>query len=95
MRVGNKNKLTETNRQKIDAFTARKDIVHFTKLVETLDLATNGYNIAGVVVRRASRQQRGGICAQRKIAGIVTRQAELRAQIDADAELMAKKYEPD
>ena len=45
--VGNKNKLTEANQQKIlDAFTAREDIDHFAKLVPNADLAENGYNIA-------------------------------------------------
>ena len=86
VRVGNKNKLTETNRQKIiDAFTARKDIVHFTKLVENADLATNGYNIAvSSYVEQADNSEAVDIRAlNAKIAGIVTRQAELRAQIDA------------
>ncbi len=45
--VGNKNKLLPRNQQKIlDAFTARENIDHFTKLVPNADLAENGYNIA-------------------------------------------------
>src|SRR6185312_4171803 len=44
---GNKNKLTEGNRQKIlDAFTARADADHFATLVENGAIAENGFNIA-------------------------------------------------
>src|SRR5258707_4905869 len=45
--VGNKNKLTPRNQQKIlDAFTAREEVKHFAKLVPNADIAENGYNIA-------------------------------------------------
>lgn len=44
VRSGNKNKLTEGNQQKIlDAFTQRKDITHFAKLVDNREIAANGY----------------------------------------------------
>lgn len=44
---GNKNKLTEANRARIlEAFTGRKDVAHFARLVENGDIAATGYNIA-------------------------------------------------
>ena len=58
--AGNKNKLSEANQQKIlDAFTAREDIEHFAKLVPNADLAENGYNIVGLVLRRSRGHPRG------------------------------------
>jgi type I restriction-modification system DNA methylase subunit len=40
VRSGNKNKLTEENRRRIlDAFTARKDIALFARLVENAEIA--------------------------------------------------------
>jgi type I restriction enzyme M protein len=86
VRGGNKNKLTEANRQKIlDAFTARKDLAHFARLVENADIAANGYNIAvSSYVEQADTTETVDIKAlNAKIAGIVARQAELRTQIDA------------
>src|SRR3954454_9235907 len=47
VRQGNKNKLTEANRQKIlEAFVARTDAEHFATLVENGAITNNGYNIA-------------------------------------------------
>jgi type I restriction enzyme M protein len=86
VRNGNKNKLTEANRQRIlDAFTARKDVAHFAKLVENGDIAANGYNIAvSSYVEQADTSEAVDIrTLNAKIAGIVARQAELRVQIDA------------
>lgn len=86
VRNGNKNKLTEANRQKIlDAFTARTDVAHFARLVENADIAANGYNIAvSSYVEQADNSEAVDIRAlNAKIADIVARQAELRAQIDA------------
>lgn len=86
VRNGNKNKLTEANQQKVlDAFTARKDVAHFAKLVENADIAANDYNIAvSSYVEQADNSEAVDIRAlNAKIAGIVARQAELRAQIDA------------
>lgn len=85
-RSGNKNKLTEANRQKVlDAFNARKDAAHFAKLVENADIAANSYNIAvSSYVEQADNSEAVDIRAlNAKIAGIVARQTELRAQIDA------------
>jgi type I restriction enzyme M protein len=83
---GNKNKLTEANRQRIlDAFTGRKDIAHFARLVENGAVAENGYNIS---VSSWIAQEDTGEAVDIKalnadIASIVARQAELRTDIDA------------
>lgn len=84
--VGNKNKLTTKNQQKIlDAFTAREDIDHFTKLVPSSDLAENGYNIAVTSYVEAEDTSEAVEITKlnAEIAEIVTRQAKLRDQIDA------------
>lgn len=86
VREGNKNKLTEANRQKIlDAFTAREDVKHFTKLVPNADLAANAYNISvsSYVEFEDTRETVDITALNAEIAQIVDRQAELRAQIDA------------
>jgi type I restriction enzyme M protein len=86
VRSGNKNKLTDANRQKIlDAFTARKDAAHFARLVENGDIATNSYNIAvSSYVEQADTREAVDIKAlNAEIGRIVARQAELRTQIDA------------
>jgi type I restriction enzyme M protein len=86
VRSGNKNKLTDANQQKVlDAFTTRQDITHFAKRVENADIAANGYNIAvSSYVEQADTREAVDIRAlNAQIAGIVTRQAELRTQIDA------------
>jgi type I restriction enzyme M protein len=85
-RSGNKNTLTPNNRQKIfDAFVARKDVDHFARLVDNADIAKNGYNIAvSSYVDEADTRQVVDITAlNQEIAGIVSRQARLRAAIDA------------
>jgi type I restriction enzyme M protein len=85
-RSGNKNKLTDANQQKIlDAFTARQNIDHFSRLVENGDIAANGYNIA-VSSYVAQEDIREVVDIQKlnaEIAEIVSRQAALRTQIDA------------
>jgi type I restriction enzyme M protein len=86
VRNGNKNKLTEANRQKIlDAFTARKGIAHFARLVENADIAANSYNIAvsSYVEQPDTREAVDIKALNAEIAGIVARQTELRTQIDA------------
>jgi len=86
VRTGNKNKLTDANRQKIlDAFTARKDAPHFARLVENADIAENSYNISvSSYVEQADTRVATDIKALNlEIARIVARQAELRTQIDA------------
>jgi type I restriction enzyme M protein len=86
VRHGNKNKLTEANRQKIlDAFTARADADHFAILVENDAIAENGYNIA-VSSYVAAEDTRVAVDIKQlnaEIVRIVARQAELRREIDA------------
>lgn len=86
VRSGNKNKLTEANRQKIlDAFITRADADHFARLVDNANIAANGYNIAvSSYVEQADTSEAVDITAlNARIAGIVARQAELRTQIDS------------
>ena len=86
VRMGNKNKLTEANQQKIlDAFTARESADYFAKLVPNEELAENGYNIAvsSYVEQEDTREVVDITALNAEIARIVTRQAKLRTQIDA------------
>ena len=84
-RNGNKNKLTDAHQQKIlDAYTARKDIAHFARLVDNGAIAENGYNIAASsYVEQLDTSVAVNIkVLNAEIARIVARQAELRTQID-------------
>jgi type I restriction enzyme M protein len=86
LRQGNKNKLTEANRQKIlDAFTKRAGWDHFATLVENSAIAENGYNIAvsSYVEAEDTREAVDIRELNAEIARIVARQAELRREIDA------------
>ncbi|GAV30760.1 type I restriction-modification system methyltransferase subunit [Coriobacteriaceae bacterium EMTCatB1] len=86
VRVGNKNKLTEENRQRIlDAYAERKDVEHFARLVPNAEIAENDYNIAvsSYVEQPDTREEIDITALNAEIARIVARQAELRAQIDA------------
>ena len=86
VRSGNKNKLLSEHRQKVlDAYTGRKNIAHFARLVENGDIAENGYNIAvSSYVEQADTRETTDIKAlNAEIARIVARQSELRTQIDA------------
>ncbi|MBU0501176.1 MAG: type I restriction-modification system subunit M N-terminal domain-containing protein [Gammaproteobacteria bacterium] len=79
-------KLLPAHHQKIlDAYTGRKNIAHFARLVDNGDIAANGYNIAvSSYVEQADTREAIDITAlNTKIARIVARQAELRTQIDA------------
>jgi type I restriction enzyme M protein len=85
VRVGNKNKLTEANQQKIiDAFTAREDVKHFAKLVPNADLAKNSYNISvsSYVAAEDTSEAVDIRTLNAEIADIVARQQKLREQID-------------
>lgn len=85
IRGGNKNKLTEANRAKIlDAFTARKDAVHFAKLIDNKTIAENDYNIAvsSYVDGEDTREVVNITELNARIKGIVARQQELRTAID-------------
>ena len=86
VRSGNKNKLLPEHQQKIlDAFTGRRSIEHFARLVENSDIAANGYNIAvsSYVEQKDEREAVDIRVLNAKISRIVARQAELREQIDA------------
>lgn len=85
-RGGNKNKLTEAHQKKIlDAFTKREDADYFAKLVAFEDIKTNDYNIAvSSYIEKEDTSEPVDITALNvEIARIVTRQQELREQIDA------------
>lgn len=85
VRSGNKNKLAAANQKRIlEAFTSRKDIPHFARLMDNADIAANGYNIAvSSYVEQEDRSETVDIKAlNAEIARIVARQSELRAQID-------------
>ena len=86
VRGGNKNKLTEANREKIlNAFVERKDDVHFAKLVLNSDIAENEYNIAvsSYVEQENTTEEVDILKLNAHIAEIVIRQNKLRTAIDA------------
>ena len=85
-RSGNKNKLTEAHRQKIlEAFTQRETVAHFARLVDSSEIAQNGYNIAvsSYVEQEDTRRAVDIQALNAEIAEIVARQAALRTAIDA------------
>ena len=82
---GNKNKLSKSNRAKIlDAFTNRKDIEYFTKLVDNEKIAENDYNIAvsSYVETEDTREIIDINKLNEEISQIVKKQSELRTAID-------------
>jgi type I restriction enzyme M protein len=85
VREGNKNKLSEQNREKIlNAFIERHDIPHFARLVPYQTIAENDYNIA-VSTYVAQKEEREEVDIKKlnaEIECIVARQAELRRAID-------------
>ena len=85
VRGGNKNKLTEANREKIlNAFIERKDDAHFAKFVLNSDIAENEYNIAvGSYVEQDNTTEEVDILKlNAHIAEIVIKQNKLRTAID-------------
>jgi len=86
IRASNKNKLAENHRQKIlDSYIARKDAVHFAKVIPNGEIAENGYNIAvsSYVEKEDTRESVDIRALNAEIALIVAREVELRADIDA------------
>jgi type I restriction enzyme M protein len=86
LRGGNKNKLTDANRQRIlDAFTARVDIDHFAKLIPNAQLAMSDYliSVSAYVEAEDTRVAVDIQALNGEIARIVARQSELRTAIDA------------
>jgi type I restriction enzyme M protein len=86
VRQGNKNKLTEANRETIlDALVARRDSDHFATLVDNSTIADNGYTltVSSYVEAEDTREAVDIKELNAEIARIVARQAELRRKIDA------------
>jgi type I restriction enzyme M protein len=86
IRVGNKNKLTESHQQQVlDAFTAREDIAHFAKVVSNTDIAKRNYliSVASYVEKKDTRQAIDITELNADIANIVASQSKLRTAIDA------------
>ncbi|NTU46721.1 type I restriction-modification system subunit M [Candidatus Roizmanbacteria bacterium] len=89
IRGGNKNKLSETNRNKIlEAFTNRTDVQYFAKLVDNKAIAENDYNIAvsSYVIGEDTREVVNITELNAKLEKIVARQSELRKAIDGIVE---------
>lgn len=86
VREGNKNKLSSDNREKIlDAYIKREDVPHFVRLVKNADIIANDCNISvsSYVEPEDTREVIDIRELNSRIAGIVSREAELRAAIDA------------
>ena len=86
VRGGNKNKLSEANQARIlETFTNREDVEHFCRLVPNSEIADNDYNIAvSSYVDELDTTIATNITELNvNIAEIVTKQSELRTQIDA------------
>jgi len=86
VRGGNKNKLSQANQDKIlEAFSNREDIEHFGKLVPNSEIAENDYNLAvSSYIDELDTTVATDITElNANIADIVTKQSELRTQIDA------------
>jgi type I restriction enzyme M protein len=85
-RKGTKNVLTETHRDKVlDSYIAREDGEYFARLVDHAEIAENDYNlsISTYVVKEDTREVVDITELNAEIARIVSRQSELRTQIDA------------
>lgn len=85
VRGGNKNKLSEVNRKKIlKAFSDRKDVEYFAKLIDNKIIASSDYNItvSNYVTAEDTREVVNITELNTEIARIVVRQNELRSAID-------------
>ncbi len=85
VRGGNKNKLSDTNRAKIlEAFTNRKDVEYFAKVIDNQAVADNDYNIAvsSYIVAEDIREVVDIMRLNSEIDKIVAHQNELRTSID-------------
>jgi len=84
-RGGNKNKLTEANRERIlNAFITRKDEPYFAKVVLNSDIGGNDYNIAvsSYVEQENTTEEIDILKLNAHIAEIVIKQNKLRTAID-------------
>ena len=85
VRGGNKNKISEANRLKIlDAFTNRKDVEYFAKLVDNKDIVESDYNIAvsSYLTAEDTREAVDITQLNARISQVVAKQNELRTAID-------------
>lgn len=83
---GNKNKLSPENIQAIvNEYADRKEIAHFSALVNNAAVAENGYNlsVSNYVEAEDTRPQTDIKELNERIARIVKRENELRTEIDA------------
>ena len=86
VRGGNKNKLSESNQNRIlDAFTVREDVAHFAQLVPNTEIAERDYliSVSSYVQAEDTREAVDITALNAEIAQIVARQWELRTAIDA------------
>jgi type I restriction enzyme M protein len=86
VRTGNKNKLLPEHQQRIlDAYIGRKNIDHFSLLVENSEIAANDYNVSvSSYIEQSNTRETVDIHAlNAEIFRIVGQQIELRNQIDA------------
>lgn len=84
VKVTNNNKLTQKNIDAIlAAFTGRKDIAHFSKLVLNGDIAAQGYNlsVSTYVEQEDTREVIDIVALNAEIEGIVVREQVLRDEI--------------
>ncbi len=85
-RDGNKNKLLPEHQQKVlDALISRQDIEYFARCVGNSEIAENSYNISvsSYVEQKDEREIIDIKALNEEISRIVSRQDELRTQIDA------------
>ena len=86
VRNGNKNKLSQANQDRVlEAFRNREDIEHFGKLVPNSEIAENDYNlsVSGYIDELDTTVATDITELNANIADIVTKQSDLRTQIDA------------
>lgn len=86
VREGNKNRLNEENREHLLSLAfERKDVEHVAKLVSIDDIAANDWNlsVSSYVEPEDIREKVDIAELNNRIAGIVERQQQLRASIDA------------
>lgn len=86
VREGNKNRLNEENREHLLSLAfERKDVEHVAALVSIDDIKENDWNlsVSSYVEPEDTREQVDIVELNTRIAGIVERQRELRASIDA------------
>ena len=86
VREGNKNKLSDDNREKIlNAFIEREDLEYFSKLVDHNRVGENDYSLAvsSYVEQEDNREVIDIEKLNHKIRSIVAQQHELRTQIDS------------